>query len=738
MIEILSDSKETDKEIKEKMKESVKMAAEIDSKREGYRPSANRSSTLFFCLLDMMLIDHMYQYSLTQFKKLFENTIKSIDPVEDPVKRTQDINKGFTKEFFDFTCRSLFEKDKQIFAFVVCVKVLMNEFDEKYIKASELKFLLQGPKGEARLPKNPFKWVSENDWKHVYNQIYFMSRITPALDNFDVFFLQNPDDFKDYFESQRHEKTKLPGRWENDLTMFQKLLIIKALRPDKLTIAVDEFISKRIGKEFTDPPTYDPNKSFSYSSNVSPLLFVLTPGSDPINDFKRFAEEKGIKWDSVSLGKGMDKIALTKVEEMKNKGGWIILQNCHLGISFMPKLEEVIESIQQNATLDGNFRLWLTSMSDKDFSINVLKESIKITMEPPKGLRLNLLRQYNAIKEEDLNCSKPEVFKSYFFGLCFFHAIVQDRRKFGPIGWNDKYDFTNEDLDVTQKKLKNFIEEYDEIPFKVINYLGAVINYGGRVTDDKDQRLIQNIFESYIKPELMNFKDFSFSSSGKYYCPEPGNKDEYINYIKSLPYTTSPEVFGLHDNAEIVTAQTEGASLLQTMMNMQPRESSGKGGDSNSGIMELIEYIEDTLPKLFDEEAVKTKFKTDYMESMNTVFTQEVIRYNTLLEIMYEHIKQLKLALSGKIVMSDEIDKVYQALFVNRVPQLWITNGFLTLKPLVSWLSDLKERIEFFDDWFKNGIPKAFALSSKFLNRIQFPTGIFDRYVTKLCKKVRD
>jgi dynein heavy chain len=72
-------------------------------------------------------------------------------------------------------------------------------------------------------------------------------------------------------------------------------------------------------------------------------------------------------------------------------------------------------------------------------------------MEPPKGLKLNLQRQYDNLNEEDLEaCSKPELFKSFFFSLCFFHAIDQDRRKFGPIGWNVKYDFTNEDLKVSR------------------------------------------------------------------------------------------------------------------------------------------------------------------------------------------------------------------------------------------------------------------------------------------------
>ena len=84
----------------------------------------------------------------------------------------------------------------------------------------------------------------------------------------------------------------------------------------------------------------------------------------------------------------------------------------------MPKLEDEIEKLQNSPTLDVNFRLWLTSMSSNKFSITVLKNSIKITMEPPKGLKLNLQRQYDNLNEEDLEaCSKPDLFKSFSYSL---------------------------------------------------------------------------------------------------------------------------------------------------------------------------------------------------------------------------------------------------------------------------------------------------------------------------------
>lgn len=105
---------------------------------------------------------------------------------------------------------------------------------------------------------------------------------------------------------------------------------------------------------------------------------------------------------------------------------------------------------------------------------------------------------------------------------------------------------------VCRKQTLLFIDRFDEVPYKVLNYLGADVNYGGRVTDDKDVLLIETILRTYVCADSL-IVGHKYSKSGLYRVIEPGEKDEYIKYIDGLPLNPEPEAFGLHDNAEITT-----------------------------------------------------------------------------------------------------------------------------------------------------------------------------------------
>jgi hypothetical protein len=176
------------------------------------------------------------------------------------------------------------------------------------------------------------------------------------------------------------------------------------------------------------------------------------------------------------------------------------LQNCHLYISWLQTLERIVENFTVE-TVHKDFRLWLTSMPCPQFPVSILQSAVKMTNEPPKGLRANLRNAYFKLNNNLLNVTKSAfVYKKLLFGLCFFHAVVQERRQFGPLGWNIPYEFNDTDLDISKGQLELFLDQYDNIPWKVLNFLTSYINYGGRVTDYIDLRTIDVIMKSFYCP----------------------------------------------------------------------------------------------------------------------------------------------------------------------------------------------------------------------------------------------
>ena len=512
LIDILDNSKRVSGEIEEQNKISAVAEKQIDETRENFRTVAIRASLLFFCIVDLANIDPMYQYSLQWFQRLFAAGVKNSEPDSEVENRIKNLKDYFTLSLYQNVCRSLFEKHKLLFSFLLCTKIL---FGDDKIDQNEWRFFLAGASGQIEPKPNPTDWLDDIEWTQVYEQLFCMSQLE-AFKGIDTFFIEFHKKFKKVFDSSNPHEEPLPGDWNDKLNSFQKMVVLKAIRADKITLAIQNFISEQIGKQFIDPPTFNLGSCYNDSSNVTPLIFVLSPGSDPIVDFRKFAEESDMtsKIDLVSLGQGQAPKAEKAIEKAKNTGGWCLLQNCHLSISWMPRLEAIVEQLSEQNNPD--FRIWLTSMPSPAFPVSVLQTSVKMTMEPPTGLRSNLLRTFANLDNKELNdCAKPSEYKKLLFAFSFFHAIVQDRRKFGPIGWNIPYAFTFEDFDVCRKQLKNFLDEYDLIPYKVLNFLGSEVNYGGRVTDDKDIRLIKSILERFINDETINV-DFKFSDSGLY------------------------------------------------------------------------------------------------------------------------------------------------------------------------------------------------------------------------------
>lgn len=105
-------------------------------------------------------------------------------------------------------------------------------------------------------------------------------------------------------------------------------------------------------------------------------------------------------------------------------------------------------------------------------------------------------------------CAREIEFKSILFSLCYFHAVVSERRKFGPQGWNRIYPINNGDLTISVNVLYNYLEANTRVPWEDLRYLFGEIMYGGHITDDWDRRLCKTYLEEYMNISMVSSRLF--------------------------------------------------------------------------------------------------------------------------------------------------------------------------------------------------------------------------------------
>lgn len=233
------------------------------------------------------------------------------------------------------------------------------------------------------------------------------------------------------------------NNFPSGLSEFQKVIITKLFREDRLESCLINFVEKTLGSIEVLAPTLELEEVFKkHSAPATPILFITSPGSDPSTQLEEFSIKKVGKENFVqmSMGGNQNEAAMKLLKAGAESGQWVFLKNLHLVPAFLLLLEKEFAGLQKHK----NFRLWLTTESQEKFPAILLETCYKLSYESPPGVKKNIERAYSLVDPTFINSSS--INSQLVFVLSYFHSVIQERRNFIPQGWSKYYEFSYSDF----------------------------------------------------------------------------------------------------------------------------------------------------------------------------------------------------------------------------------------------------------------------------------------------------
>jgi len=391
----------------------------------------------------------------------------------------------------------------------------------------------------------------------------------------------------------------------------------------------------------------------------------------------------------------------------------------------MDKMEDLLTKMRD--AVHADFRLFITALPSPQFPLGLLQMSTKVTNEPPAGMRAGLLRSYTVMVDQDrLERIDSNQWRQLVFAMCFLHSVAQERRKFGPLGWCIPYEYGNGDLSACLLFIEKHLYQ-GAVSWPTVQYIIAEAQYGGKITDNMDRRLFNTYTAAWISNAVLQ-PNFAYNpktpiaripNDFRYTIPEVGDLEAYRKFISSFPEIDSPEIYGLHPNADLTFRVKEVNALLATMAETQPKSSGGSGGKSLDDVVKekAIELL-GQLPEDYIEEDYKAKIRKlgGLTEPLNIFLFQEIQRLQAVIGRVRSMLQQMVLAINGEVVMTAELLQAMRDIYDAKVPRPWLyTPGgdefSWLLLYLGIWFAGLKEREVQLTAWLTGGRPLTFWMT---------------------------
>ncbi|KZT06248.1 dynein heavy chain [Laetiporus sulphureus 93-53] len=716
VIDTLETLKREAAEITHKVEETDLVMKEVEQVTAEYLPLAQACSAVFFILEQLNLVNHFYQFSLRFFLDIFDYVLHhnpNLENVADHNRRREILLNDLFLMVYKRTSRALLHRDHVMLA-VLLAQVKLRGVEEI---ADELEYLLESGDGpvaigseNADLQYCSFLTMEQKQRLEIYAK-------HPLFEPVVTHVVQHEEQWIPFLESPNPEQC-VPSPWDPStpaVEAIRRMLIIKCLRPDRLLQTTAAFVRMVFNIDLNAESVYDLGSMVTDEVQpATPLSLVSVTGYDASYRVENLVKNTSARCASVAMGsqEGFT-LADQAIAFAARQGTWVLLKNVHLAPSWLGQLEKKLQTLNPHR----NFRLFLTMEANPSIPVNILRQSRILMNEPPPGIKANLSDSLRSISSSRLTQGPAEKARLYFL-LAWFHAVVQERLRYVPLGWSKVYDFNDSDMAAAFDTIDAWINAVAKgranidpaiIPWDAVRTLVKQCVYGGRVDSDFDQKILDAFVDGLFTPSAYNV-DFdlvpSTTGSRVLGVPDGTKLDHFLAWTQKLPELEPPSWLSLPPTAERVIAVAQGNELLGKLRKMRmladdEDEAAGVNAGPSKGqvsqqpawMRHLLERCREWLEQLPSSFNTLQKQSGENLDPLYRLFYREGSIGSKLLSQVRRDLADVVKVCEGALKQTNHLRTLMSSLTKGTIPDHWRQYKVHKAMAVSGWIPDFARRL---------------------------------------------
>ncbi|CAK4126621.1 unnamed protein product [Aphanomyces euteiches] len=677
-----------------------------------FQPLARACTQLFFTLENLAQVHFLYQYSLTFFLQVLTKVLNSSTPESQKQSRLEFLSRSLFYQIARRVSKGLLQEDKLMFA--LRLSQVFSELTGKEVPSQSEMDVFFGQLGttKAALPSLAVPVETRDKLARLIS--------TPTFSHLLSHVEQRPDEWVTFLTHAIPEQ-HFPGGWDSDgvTSAFRSMTLISTLRPDRLPFVAAAYIDGVFGADFPWRGDVEFRKQVEQETDSSRgILLCSKTGFDASSRVDELAPAMQKKLASVAMGsaEGFD-TAEKALNTAIKQGTWLLLRNVHLCPNWLLSVEKKLYSVRD--TCHKDFRLFLTSEIHPKLPINLLRMCDIYVFEPPNGVKASMLRSLEDISSDRVNRGPTERGRLFLL-LAWFHAIVQERLRYAPIGWSKAYEFAQSDFKGACDVLDHWVDSIgkgrahispDSIPWTAIKVILKESIYGGRVDNIYDQQLMDTLLDKVFHADSFA-NDFKLveSADEQVTITSGKTKEQFLDWIHTLPNANSPLWLGLPTSVETMLVIQQGLRTLRNLQQIQDGlDAAGDGTDNDvamtfgsaSGdtrpqwIQSVHRKVQTWLTSLLPSDAIKTQ--DDGKAFDNPIYRclhREIHLANNLLSTIVTLLRDVQAVCENTLKPTQPVREAMRCLYQDVIPSDWL-HVYSVPKDMTlqTWLEDFAQRV---------------------------------------------